>query len=141
MDSLLSSSLAEQRFAMTLLSLFAALALTLSAVGIYGVLSYLVSQRTSEIGVRITLGAQFADVVRLVVAQGMFPALAGIALGLAAAFGLSRFMSSLLFGVSATDPWTFAAASLLLAAVALTSCLVPAFRAARLDPVTALRYE
>jgi len=141
MTDVMSASLSEQRFNMALLGIFAAVALTLAGVGIYGVMSYSVTQRTHEIGVRMALGADRSNVVALVLRQGLVLTVIGVAMGLAAAFGLTRVMSTLLFGVSATDPLTFALISLLLGGVALAACFVPARRATRVDPMIALRYE
>jgi len=141
MEGLLAGSLSERRFTALLLGVFAALALFLAAVGIYGVISYLITQRTREIGIRIALGAQGRDVLRLVLGQGLAPALAGVALGLAGAAALSRLMSGLLYGVSAADPLTFAGVSLLLSGVAFLACYIPARRATRVDPLVALRHE
>ncbi|MGB7025894.1 MAG: ABC transporter permease [Candidatus Acidiferrum sp.] len=141
MNSLMAESLAQQRFNMLLLGIFAALALVLSAVGIYGLMAYAVSQRTHEIGVRVAVGAQQRDVLRLIVGDGAKLAFFGIAIGIVAALALTRLMASLLFEVAPTDPETFAAVAVLLAAVALMACYIPARRAARVDPMVALRYE
>ncbi|PYT06403.1 MAG: hypothetical protein DMF60_09455 [Acidobacteria bacterium] len=141
MEERFSKSLAQARFSMVLLGLFAGVALLLAGVGIYGVMSYVVTQRTHEVGIRMALGAQASDVLRLVVGQGMKVAFIGIGIGLIAAVALTRVMRTLLFGVSTTDPLTFTIISLLLAAVALGACLVPARRATEVDPMVALRYE
>ena len=141
MDSIVASSLATRRFAMILLGAFAALALGLAVVGIYGVISYLVGERTREVGIRMALGARPFDIVRQILAQGVKLALLGILLGGAAALALTRLMSRLLYGITATDPLTFVSVAVLLAAVALAACYVPARRASRVDPMVALRYE
>jgi predicted permease len=141
MDETIARSLAAPRFSMILLGIFAALALVLSAVGIYGVISYLVGQRTHEIGIRMALGAQTGDVFRLILGQGARMALIGVGTGIAAALGLARFISNMLFGVTAHDPLTYAGVAIILVAVALAACYVPARRAVCVDPMTALRYE
>ena len=141
MDDIVSDSLAARRFSMVLLGVFAALALLLASIGIYGVIAYVVGQRTHEIGIRMALGAQRKDVLRLVLGQGGKMALLGVAIGLAAALGLTRLMAKMLFGVSAMDPLTFVAVAFLLTLIALVACYIPARRAMRIDPMTALRYE
>lgn len=141
LEQLLSTSVAPRRFNMLLLGIFAGVALVLAAVGLYGVMSYSVSWRTREIGIRMALGARRADVLRLVVRQGMTMTLIGLALGLVAAFSISRVLRGLLIGVSPTDPLTFVAVSVVLLIVALLACLVPARRATRVDPIIALRTE
>jgi putative ABC transport system permease protein len=141
MDELIAVSVAQQRFNMLLLGLFAALALILAAVGIYGAMAYAANQRTHEIGIRTALGAQRRDVLRLVMRDGAKIALFGIASGIAGALALTRLMASLLFEVKPTDPATFAGVAILLAFVVLAACYLPARRAMRVDPMVALRYE
>lgn len=141
MEELVSRSVSEPRFNMLLLAVFAGLALALASIGIYGVMAYSVAERTREIGIRMAMGAQAEDVVKLVLRQGTGLILVGLALGLAAAFALTRVISSFLFGVSATDPLTFVGIAVLLGAVALMACYIPARRATKVDPIVALRYE
>ena len=141
MNEVIAESLAAQRFSMILLNAFAVVSLMLASIGLYGVISYLVGQRTHELGVRVALGAQRSDVLRLVLNHGMKMALGGVALGLFAAFGLTRLLAGMLYGVSATDPATFLVISLLFAMVALLACFVPAWRATKVDPMIALRQE
>jgi len=141
MDERIGRSLESRRFNMILLAAFAALALALAAIGIYGILAYAVTERTHEIGVRLALGAQRRDVLSMIVAQGMAMTAAGAAIGVVAALAVTRLMSSLLFGISAADPMTFAAIPLLLGVVAFVACYVPARRATRVDPLVALRTE
>jgi predicted permease len=139
MDEIISLSIANRRFLMILLGLFAALAVILSATGTYGVVSYIATQSTREIGIRIALGAQYADVLRLVLSQGAKMTGVGIALGLAVSLAVTRLLSTLLFGVSNNDPLTLAAVAVLLSACSLLACYIPARRASRADPIIALR--
>ena len=141
MDSLISDSVATRRFSMILLAVFAVLALLLASVGIYGVVSYVVGQRTNEIGIRMALGAHQWDILLLILGRGGKLVGLGVAIGLAAAFGLTRLMASLLYGIAATDPPTFAGVAVLLTLVALAACYIPARRAGKVDPMVALRYE
>jgi putative ABC transport system permease protein len=141
MDEYISSSVAAPRFNTTLLTIFATVALVLTIVGLYGVMSYSVAQRTNEIGIRLALGAQTRDVILMVVKQGLFLVVIGLAIGLPAAFALTRLISGLLFGVTTKDPFTFVFAAVVLSVVGLLACYIPARRATRVDPLTALRYE
>jgi ABC-type antimicrobial peptide transport system permease subunit len=141
MEQRVNESLARRRFSMMLLGVFATVALTLATIGIYGVMTYLVNQGTRELGIRIALGASQGNILSLVVRQGMALAFSGVTIGLAVAFLLTRLMRSLLFGVEATDPITFAGISLLLAMIALLATYIPAQRAARIDPLISLRCE
>jgi putative ABC transport system permease protein len=140
-DQVFSSSLDQRRFIMSLFGVFAAVALLIAAIGVYGVMAYSVTQRTQEIGIRMALGAQAADVLRLTLGQGMRLAVTGVALGLLSAFAVTRLMKSLLFGVEATDPLTFTATAVLLMIMALLACLIPARRATKVDPMISLRCE
>jgi len=141
MDEYIAGSVAAPRFNTTLLSIFAAVALVLTVIGLYGVMSYSVAQRTNEIGIRMALGAQTRDVLKLIVKQGVTLVLIGLALGLGGALALTRLLSTLLFGVGTKDPVTFVAIAALLSLVALLACYVPAWRATKVDPLVALRYE
>ncbi len=141
LDDILARSMARTSFTLVMFAIAAAVALALGLVGIYGVISYIVSQRTREIGVRMALGADRGDVRRMVLRQGVILAGIGVVIGLVAAVGLTRFMSSLLYGVEATDPVTFAAVAVMLTAIALVASYLPARRASRTDPLVALRCE
>jgi putative ABC transport system permease protein len=141
MDQVFAAAVSRERFQMLLLALFAALALVLACVGLYGVISYAVAQRTHEIGVRMALGAQSRDVLSLVIRQGMVLTIAGLLVGIAVGLAATRVMSDMLFGVTATDAVTFVSAGVLLVIVAFLACYVPARRATKVDPLVALRYE
>jgi putative ABC transport system permease protein len=141
MDDLIEQSVGQRKLSMMLLSLFSGIALVLASIGIYGVMSYSVTQRSRELGVRIALGARQSDVLRLVLRQGMSLALIGIAIGVGAALLLTRLIQSQLFGVGASDPLTFVAVAVLLGGTALIANLVPALRAMRVDPAVVLREE
>jgi len=141
LDQIAREPVEQRRFLMVLLGLFAALALVLAAVGIYGVMAYSVAQRTHEIGIRMALGAEQRDVLKLIVARGLVLAVVGVAAGVLAALALSRLMASLLYGVHPGDPATFAVVCLTLVAVALAASYIPARRATKVDPMAALRYE
>jgi putative ABC transport system permease protein len=141
LDQVFSSSLDQRRFSLVIFGVFGSVALLLAAMGIYGVTSYAVAQRTQEIGIRMALGAQMSDVLKLVLKNGMSLALIGAAIGLGGAFAVTRVMSSLLFGVTPTDATTFTAVSAVLIIVALLACYIPARRATKVDPLVALRYE
>ena len=141
MEAIVSEAMASTSFTMTLLGIAATVALLLGAIGLFGVISYVVSQRTREIGVRVALGARGEDVQRMIVRQGVTVLIGGVAIGLVGAFALTRLMGAILYEVSATDPWTFAGAPVVLVAVSLLASWLPARRATKVDPVTALRAE
>jgi putative ABC transport system permease protein len=141
MEKIVYDSVAPFRFNMFLLGLFAIVAMILTTVGVYGVMNYSVAQRTQEIGIRMALGAQPGEVRALILKQGLTLSLVGLGVGLIGCFAVTRLMSSLLYGVSATDPVTFAVVALFLAAVAIAACYIPARKATRVDPIIALRYE
>ena len=141
MDDLVATSLEQPKFNMLLLGVFAGVALLLAALGIYSVLSYSVRRRVPEIGIRLALGARFSDVLRMVVFEGMKPALLGVAIGVAAALAMGGLVASMVFQVKPTDPFTFLAVVGFLALIALLACVVPAYRASKVDPIVALRYE
>ena len=141
MDDMVSKSLSQPRFNMFLLGVFAGVAALLAAIGIYSVLSYSVRQRVPEIGIRLALGARLGDVLRMVVFEGMKPALLGVGIGMVAALALGRVVASLVYQVKPSDPITFAAVAILLGLIALVACLIPAYRASKVDPIVALRNE
>jgi putative ABC transport system permease protein len=141
MSDLVRDTVAPRRFNTLVLTLFAAIAIMLAALGIYGVMAYSVAQRTHEVGIRIALGAQMSDVLGLIIMKGVMLTLIGVAIGLGIAFALTRLMSTLLFGITPTDAATFATVSVLLFFVAVLACYVPARRATKVDPLVALRYE
>jgi len=141
MNEAIAGSLSSRRFAMVLLDSFAVLALLMASLGLYGVISYLVERRTQELGIRIALGAQRSNVLRLVLGDGLKMAAGGVAIGLLAAFGLTRLLARMVYGVTTTDPITFGTIALVLIVVALLACYLPARRATKVDPLVALRYE
>jgi predicted permease len=141
LSAILSGSVARQCFLMTLLSIFAGIALLLGTVGLYGVISYSVAQRTREMGIRAAMGARRTDLLKLILGEGMRLVAIGLAIGLTAAFALTRFLQSMLYGISSSDPAVFAAVTALLGSIALAACFIPAMRASRVDPLIALREE
>ena len=141
MDDLITSSLKRPRFNLLLVGIFATTALLLAAIGIYGVMSYLVEQQTREIGIRSALGAKRSHILKLVIGHGVGMAFVGILLGVIASFGLTRFLAGLLYGITAVDPITFISISILLLIVSVLACYIPARRATKVDPLVALRYE
>ena len=141
MERVVQDSTASRKFTLLLMEIFAASALVLAGVGIYGVMAFSVTQRTHEIGIRMALGAEKSDLLRMVLWQGLRLALIGVVIGIGGALALTRFLASLLYGVTPTDPLTFVAVSLILIAVALAACYIPARRATKVDPMVALRYE
>ena len=141
LDDVMATSLSPRRFSTLLLGIFAGIALVIAAVGIYGVISYSVNQSTREIGIRMALGAQRGDVLRLIIGKGMLLAVIGVAVGLIASLFLTKLLDSMLFGVNPRDLVTFASVSLVLSLIAFVACLIPSRRATRVDPMTALRYE
>ena len=136
-----SSSLAERRFNLVIIGVFAVVALLLAVTGIYGVMSYVVTQRTQEIGIRMALGASVTDILKLTMARGLKLVAMGLVIGVVGALALTRLLATLLFDISASDPLTFAAVAIVLASVAMVACYIPARRATRVDPMIALRYE
>jgi ABC-type antimicrobial peptide transport system permease subunit len=141
MDFVLATYLAERRFALNLIAVFATVALLLASIGIYGVMAYTFSRRTNEIGIRIAMGAQRTDILKIALAEGAFLVGSGVLAGLLGSLALTRFLQSMLFDVKPSDPATFAAIAALLAAVTLVACFIPARRATRVDPLIALRHE
>jgi putative ABC transport system permease protein len=141
MDEIVAKYLEQRRFALELLGIFAGVALVLASIGIYGVMAYTFSQRTNEIGIRMAMGAQRGDILKIAVGEGALIVIVGLVAGLVGSLALTRFLQTMLFNVKPTDPITFAAISGLLSAVALAACFVPARRATRVDPLVALRHE